>query len=81
MVIHLRSVLFLAATAAIAASACGAPPADPTGGSATTGTGDSGAAARFKVAVARFQHQTCTFCPGGDMGIDDSDAIQAAVWW
>lgn len=24
-----------------------------------------------RVAVARFSHETCTFCPGGDPGIDD----------
>ncbi len=26
---------------------------------------------RFRVAVARFQHETCTFCPGGDTEIED----------
>jgi microcystin degradation protein MlrC len=31
---------------------------------------------RFKVAVARFQHETCTFCPGGDMGIADWTRIR-----
>lgn len=25
----------------------------------------------FKVAVVRFSHETCTFCPGGDPGIED----------
>lgn len=25
----------------------------------------------FRVAVARFSHETCTFCPGGDPGIED----------
>lgn len=25
----------------------------------------------FRVAVARFFHETCTFCPGGDPGVDD----------
>ncbi len=25
----------------------------------------------FRVAVARFQHETCTFCPGGDTQIED----------
>jgi microcystin degradation protein MlrC len=33
---------------------------------------------RFKVAVARFQHETCTFCPGGDMGIEDWTRIRPA---
>jgi len=26
---------------------------------------------KYKVAVARFSHETCTFCPGGDPGIED----------
>jgi microcystin degradation protein MlrC len=26
---------------------------------------------RLRVAVATFQHETCTFCPGGDIGVDD----------
>ena len=30
--------------------------------------GDSGS---FRVAVAAFQHETCTFCPGGDTEIED----------
>jgi microcystin degradation protein MlrC len=25
----------------------------------------------FRVAVARFSHETCTFCPGGDLTVDD----------
>lgn len=29
------------------------------------------AAGVMKVAVARFSHETCTFCPGGDPGIED----------
>ena len=28
-------------------------------------------ARRFRVAVAKFQHETCTFCPGGDTRIED----------
>ncbi|HUE90029.1 MAG TPA: hypothetical protein VMO26_28445 [Vicinamibacterales bacterium] len=28
------------------------------------------------MAVARFQHETCTFCPGDDMGIDDWTRIR-----
>jgi len=27
--------------------------------------------ARYRVAVASFQHETCTFCPGGDVSADD----------
>ncbi len=26
---------------------------------------------RFRIAVLTFQHETCTFCPGGDIGVDD----------
>jgi microcystin degradation protein MlrC len=74
MLIRLRPVLLLAATAAIVASACGAPGGD--GAAATASQGASSATARFKVAVARFQHETCTFCPGGDMGIDDWTRIR-----
>ncbi len=44
------------AVAALVASC--APPAD-----------DSDGAMRF--AVARFQHETCTFCPGGDTQVED----------
>lgn len=25
----------------------------------------------YKIAVARFSHETCTFCPGGDPGVED----------
>lgn len=28
-------------------------------------------AATFRVAVAKFQHETCTFCPGGDVTVED----------
>ena len=38
-------------------SACGAPPADDL--------------TPLRFAVARFQHETCTFCPGGDTEIED----------
>ncbi len=31
--------------------------------------------ARFRVAVARFQHETCTFCPGGDTEIEDWNRV------
>ena len=33
------------------------------------GSADSPEPLRF--AVARFQHETCTFCPGGDTDVDD----------
>ena len=32
---------------------------------------DSRGPERLRFAVATFQHETCTFCPGGDTGIDD----------
>jgi len=34
---------------------------------------DAGAPGRrtFRVAVAKFQHETCTFCPGGDTRVED----------
>src|SRR5690625_176247 len=32
---------------------------------------DAGEGRRFRVAVARFSHETCTFCPGEDPGIED----------
>lgn len=28
-------------------------------------------ATRYRVAVATFQHETCTFCPGEEVGVDD----------
>ena len=31
----------------------------------------TGAENGFRVALARFSHETCTFCPGGDPGIED----------
>jgi len=34
-------------------------------------TPKEGAEKRFKVAVLRYSHETCTFCPGGDTDIDD----------
>lgn len=41
--------------ALVAAASCG-PPAEPPA---------------FRVAVMKFQHETCTFCPGGDVTVDD----------
>jgi microcystin degradation protein MlrC len=37
---------------------------------------DTGGTAPFRVAVARFSHETCTFCPGGDMGVEDWTRIR-----
>jgi microcystin degradation protein MlrC len=45
----------------------GCVPDDPAHG-VTDRSGEEGS---FRVAVARFSHETCTFCPGGDPGIED----------
>jgi len=34
-------------------------------------SGDAPARPTFRVAVMKFQHETCTFCPGGDVTIED----------
>ena len=47
--------------------------AQDVGAAARSGSGADGA---FRVAVARFSHETCTFCPGGDMGIEDWTRIR-----
>ncbi len=33
-------------------------------------TGAIGSRERFRVAVVKFQHETCTFCPGGDTDVE-----------
>jgi microcystin degradation protein MlrC len=65
---------------AILVAGCGAaaPDTDQTGGDAAVRSG-SGAAGAFRVAVARFSHETCTFCPGGDMGIEDWTRIRPPI--
>ncbi|UCC75228.1 MAG: M81 family metallopeptidase [Gemmatimonadota bacterium] len=40
----------------------------------TGGSGDS-----FRVAVIRYQHETCTFCPGGDTEIEDWTRIRGPL--
>ena len=30
----------------------------------------------LRIAVAKFQHETCTFCPGGDTGIEDWNRVR-----
>jgi microcystin degradation protein MlrC len=35
------------------------------------GPGSSTGGGEFKVAVAMFSHETCTFCPGGDVEVED----------
>lgn len=59
--------------------ACAASACQPSGGVSGGADQSAGSTAgrRFKVAVARFQHETCTFCPGGDMGVDDWTRIRA----
>ena len=47
-------------------------PADLPAASATTpGVSPPAADPTYRVAVARFSHETCTFCPGGDTEIED----------
>ena len=52
---RLPRLTLLAAAATAVLSACGSPPAEP----------------GLRFAVARFQHETCTFCPGGDTEVED----------
>jgi hypothetical protein len=33
----------------------------------------------FKVAVATFSHETCTFCPGGDVTVEDWERVGLPV--
>jgi microcystin degradation protein MlrC len=76
MFTRLPPVVLLVATCAVAISACTAPASTGRSASGTAAGTGSGADGRFKVAVARFQHETCTFCPGGDMGIEDWTRIR-----
>ena len=54
---HSQSTVPAMAAFATALLACGTPPADDD--------------TPLRFAVASFQHETCTFCPGGDTEIDD----------
>jgi microcystin degradation protein MlrC len=65
-------------TAVLLVAGCRAPIDTPAGAPAGGVRAGHGARGAFKVAVARFQHETCTFCPGGDMGIDDWTRIRPA---
>ena len=40
-------------------------------GLALSSCGGGGDSASYRVAVASFQHETCTFCPGGDISAED----------
>jgi microcystin degradation protein MlrC len=43
----------------------------PAEAAATAATADRAERSTYRVAVARFSHETCTFCPGGDVEIED----------
>ncbi len=43
---------------------------------APAGTGDSDT---YRVAVATFSHETCTFCPGGDVTVEDWERVSPPV--
>ena len=47
---------------------------------ATGCAGDKPSHEAFRVAVIRYQHETCTFCPGGDTGIEDWTRNLAYDW-
>jgi len=38
-----------------------------------------GSDTNFRVAVIRYQHETCTFCPGGDTEIEDWTRISRTL--
>ena len=59
----------------LAAALSCAPAESVQEGSAASQSG-AGADGAFRVAVARFSHETCTFCPGGDMGVEDWTRIR-----
>jgi microcystin degradation protein MlrC len=56
----MRTFGILSTLAALAALGCAQPRGD-----------SEGEARRLRVAVAKFQHETCTFCPGGDVEVED----------
>jgi microcystin degradation protein MlrC len=67
----LRSALLLAAALLVPA---GCAPAEGDGpGQERLGVrgAPGGGGPVYRVAVARFQHETCTFCPGGDVEVED----------
>ncbi len=55
---------FLILLSCFALAGCAPEPADISDTASTTST------APLRVAVARFAHETCTFCPGGDSDIE-----------
>jgi microcystin degradation protein MlrC len=42
---------------------------------ASCGSGEVTADKAFRVAVATFSHETCTFCPGGDVTVEDWEQV------
>jgi len=56
-----RTLRLILATAVFALSSC-AP-------------GSGGDHGEFKVAIATFSHETCTFCPGGDVTVEDWEQV------
>jgi len=42
----------------------------------TGGSGSTDGESTLRIAVAKFQHETCTFCPGGDTEIEDWDRVR-----
>jgi microcystin degradation protein MlrC len=65
--------VLLVAVLAAGGTACAGPPGAAQTPGVRVGSGEGGA---FRVAVARFSHETCTFCPGGDMGVEDWTRIR-----
>ena len=65
-----RSALFLAASVGML-GACAASNQDDEGDGATLRPGAVDTSDQLRFAVARFQHETCTFCPGGDTEVED----------
>lgn len=62
------AVVSLVSLAVLLTAACGTGDGGAASGPAAAGSGEDGA---FRVAVARFQHETCTFCPGGETTVED----------
>ena len=65
-----RSALFLAAAVGTLGACTVAYEGDGEEGT-TLRLGSAGPSDQLRFAVARFQHETCTFCPGGDTEVED----------
>ncbi|MDE2805003.1 MAG: M81 family metallopeptidase [Gemmatimonadota bacterium] len=66
-----RSVQLLAFALVAALGACTIAYEDDDAGGASRRLGSAISQEPLRFAVARFQHETCTFCPGGDTEVDD----------